>query len=248
MAEQLAQDFVVETAVNGQQALDILQQGHVDLVISDIMMPVMDGLKLCRCVKADERLSHTPIVFLTAKNDVDSKIEGLKAGAEAYIEKPFSLDYLRTQINSLLDNRAKEREAFSKRPFFPIDNMKMSREDEKMMQKIISIINDNLRDEQFNVERLADEMCMSRSSLLRKIKQLFNMPPLEFIRLVRLKRAAELIQEGKYRMGEIGYMVGFGSPSYFAKMFCRQFGVTPKDFEQQLMTQGEKSGKEAPSA
>lgn len=248
MAEHLSQDFVVETAANGQQALEILEQGHVDLVISDIMMPVMDGLELCRRVKADERLSHTPIVFLTAKNDVDSKIEGLKAGAEAYIEKPFSFDYLRTQINSLLENRAKEREAFSKRPFFPIDNMKMSREDEKMMQKIISIINDNLRDEQFNVERLADEMCMSRSSLLRKIKQLFNMPPLEFIRLVRLKRAAELIQEGKYRMGEIGYMVGFGSPSYFAKMFCRQFGVTPKDFEQQLKAQRPQNDDEAPSA
>lgn len=244
MAEHLAQDFVVETAANGQQALDILQQGHIDLVISDIMMPVMDGLELCRRVKADERLSHTPIVFLTAKNDVEAKIDGLKAGAEAYIEKPFSFDYLCTQINSLLDNRAKEREAFSKRPFFPIDNMKMSREDEEMMQKIIGIINDNLRDEQFNVERLADEMCMSRSSLLRKIKQLFNMPPLEFIRLVRLKRAAELIQEGKYRIGEIGYMVGFGNPSYFAKMFCRQFGVTPKDFEQQLKAQRVNNGDE----
>lgn len=242
MAERLMQDFVVETAENGVKALEILQQGHVDLVISDIMMPEMDGYELCRRLKSNERTSHIPIVFLTAKNDLDSKIEGLKAGAEAYIEKPFSYEYLCTQINSLLENREKEREAFSKRPFFPIDNIKMSREDEEMMQKILAIINENLQDESFNVERLADEMCMSRSSLLRKIKQLFNMPPLEFIRLVRLKRAAELIQEGNHRIGEIGYIVGFGNPSYFAKMFCRQFGVNPKDFEQQLIAQRKKQG------
>lgn len=110
----------------------------------------------------------------------------------------------------------------------------MSKEDEEMMQKVMNIINENINDEEFNVERLADLMYMSRSSLLRKIKQLFNMPPLEFIRLVRLKKAAELIQEGKHRVGEICYMVGFGNPSYFAKMFNRQFGVTPKEFEQQM--------------
>lgn len=237
IADRLSQDFVVETASQGEEALQVMQHGHIDLVISDIMMPVMDGLELCRRIKEDTRLSHTPVVFLTAKNDTDAKIEGLKAGAEAYIEKPFSYDYLHTQIVSLLDNREKERESFSKRPFFPIDNMQMSREDEEMMQRIIDVINDNLRDEDFNVERLAEAMCMSRSSLLRKIKQLFNMPPLEFIRLIRLKCAAELIQEGKYRIGEIGYMVGFSNPSYFAKMFCRQFGVTPKEFELQLTSQ-----------
>ena len=244
LASRLSHDFVVETASQGEEALEVMQHGHIDLVISDIMMPVMDGLELCRRIKDDTQLSHTPVVFLTAKNDINAKIEGLKAGAEAYIEKPFTYDFLHTQIMSLLDNRDKERETFSKRPFFPIDNMKMSREDEEMMQRIIDIITDNIRDEEFNVERLAEVMCMSRSSLLRKIKQLFNMPPLEFIRLIRLKRAAELIQEGKYRIGEIGYMVGFSNPSYFAKMFCRQFGVTPKEFELQLSAQRQKRIKE----
>lgn len=239
LAERLSQDFVVETASQGEEALQVMEHGHIDLVISDIMMPVMDGLELCRRIKDNTAMSHTPVVFLTAKNDTDAKIEGLKAGAEAYIEKPFSYDYLYTQITSLLDNRVKEREAFSKRPFFPTSDMRMSREDEEMTQRIVDVINENIRDEEFNVERLADIMCMSRSSLLRKIKQLFNMTPLEFIRVVRLKRAAELIHEGKYRMAEIGYMVGFGNPSYFAKMFCRQFGVTPKDFEQQLKAQRE---------
>ena len=234
MVERLQKSFIVEQAANGVEALEILQKEHVDLVVSDVMMPEMDGIELCHQIKSDIKLSHIPVVFLTAKNDTDSKIEGLKAGAEAYVEKPFSYEYLLTQIKSLLKNREKEREAFSKRPFFPIDNIQMSKEDEEMMQKVMNIINENINDEEFNVERLADLMYMSRSSLLRKIKQLFNMPPLEFIRLVRLKKAAELIQEGNHRVGEICYMVGFGNPSYFAKMFNRQFGVTPKEFEQQM--------------
>lgn len=241
LASRLSHDFVVETASQGKEALEIIQHGYIDLVISDIMMPVMDGLELCRRIKDDTQLSHTPVVFLTAKNDTNAKIEGLKAGAEAYIEKPFTYDFLHTQIVSLLDNREKEREAFSKRPFFPMHDMKMSREDEEMMHRIIDIITENIREEDFNVERLADTMCMSRSSLLRKIKQLFNMPPLEFIRLIRLRHAAELIQEGKFRIGEIGYMVGFSNPSYFSKMFCRQFGVTPKEFERQVRKNGSKS-------
>ena len=234
IAEQLQNFFIVEKASNGVEALEILQKEHIDLVVSDVMMPEMNGVELCQKIKTDIKLSHIPVVFLTAKNDTDSKIEGLKAGAEAYVEKPFSFEYLLTQIKSLLINRAKEREAFSKRPFFPIDNIQMSKEDEEMMQKVMDIINENINDEDFNVEKLADIMCMSRSSLLRKIKQLFNMPPLEFIRLVRLKKAAELIQEGNHRIGEICYMVGFSNPSYFAKMFNRQFGLTPKEFEQHM--------------
>lgn len=234
MADRLQSSFIVETAANGIEALEILRKEHVDIVVSDIMMPQMDGIELCHNIKGNIKFSHIPVVFLTAKNDTDSKIEGLKAGAEAYVEKPFSFEYLLSQINSLLNNREKERQTFSKRPFFKIDNIQMSKEDEEMMQKVMTIINENIHDEDFNVEKLADLMFMSRSSLLRKIKQLFNMPPLEFIRLIRLKKAAELIQEGSHRIGEICYLVGFGNPSYFAKMFNRQFGVTPKEFEQQM--------------
>lgn len=234
MKERLAEFYIVETALNGEPALDILHKDHIDLVISDVMMPHMDGMELCKAVKSDINLSHIPFIFLTAKNDINSKIQGLKMGAEAYIEKPFSFEYLKTQINSLLNNRQKEREAFSKRPFFSIENMQMSREDEEFMNKVMKVINDNINDETFNVESMADALCMSRSSLLRKIKTLFNLSPIDFIRLIRLKRAAELIQEGKYRVGEICYMVGFSSHSYFSKLFCKQFGMPPKDFEKQV--------------
>lgn len=231
--EKLEASFTVETAQNGREALDILRSNHIDLVISDIMMPVMNGWELCKEIKSDIDICHIPVIFLTAKNDLDSKISGLKIGAEAYVEKPFSFNYLKTQVLSLLNNRRKEREAFSKRPFFPVNNMQMNKADEEFMEKVIKVIQDNIVDEGFNVEKLADILCMSRSSLLRKIKILFNLSPVDFIRLIRLKRAAELIQEGKYRIGDICEMVGINSSSYFSKLFMKQFGMTPKEFEKQ---------------
>lgn len=233
ISEKLQELFAVETAQSGQDALDILSRDHVDLIISDVMMPGMNGIEFCKMIKANIELCHIPVIFLTARNDLESKIQGLRAGAEAYVEKPFSFNYLKTQVLSLLDNRRKEREAFSKRPFFPVHNMHMSKADEEFMDQIIGIIHENITDVNFNVERLADILCMSRSSLLRKIKVLSDLSPVDLIRLVRLKKAAELIQEGKCRINEICDMVGIGSPSYFSKLFQKQFGVTPKEFEKQ---------------
>ena len=236
ISERLCECFTVETAKNGAEAIEILRSSHVDLIISDIMMPVMNGYQLCKEIKSDIELSHIPVIFLTAKNDIDSKINGLKYGAEAYVEKPFSFGYLKEQILSLLNNRRREREAFSKRPFFSVDNMQMNKADEEFMNKVIRIIEDNITDDNFGVEKMADILCMSRSSLLRKIKTIFNLSPLDFIRLIRLKKAAEYIQEGKYRIGDICYMVGINSPSYFSKLFLKQFGMTPKDFEKQYQS------------
>lgn len=234
--ERLQEFFTVETAKNGAEALEILKNTHVDLIISDIMMPVMNGYQLCKAVKSDLELSHIPVIFLTAKNDIDSKINGLKYGAEAYVEKPFSFNYLKEQVLSLLGNRRREREAFSKRPFFSVNNMQMNKADEEFMNKVIQTIEYNITDDTFGVERMAEILCMSRSSLLRKIKTLFNLSPLDFIRLIKLKKAAELIQEGKHRIGDICYMVGINSPSYFSKLFLKQFGMTPKDFEKQYQS------------
>lgn len=136
---------------------------------------------------------------------------------------------------SLLDNRQHERKAFLKKPFFTVDNMKLNKADEEFMDKVIDIITENIGDENFSVESMADTFCMSRSSLLRRIKTLFNLSPVELIRLIKLKKAAELFQEGKYRIGDVCYMVGINSSSYFSKLFFRQFGVTPKAFEKQCL-------------
>lgn len=231
--DQLSKNFVVETACNGEEALAKLKEHSFDIIVTDIMMPVMDGYALCKAIKDDPNLSPIPVVFLTAKNDLESKVRALECGGESYIEKPFSIKYFRQQIKSLLDNRRHERKAFLNKPFFTVDNMKMNKADEEFMNKVVALINENISNEGFNVESMADTFCMSRSSLLRKIKTLFNLSPVELIRIIRLKKAAELIQEGKYRMGDICYMVGINSQSYFTRLFFKQFGITPKAFEKQ---------------
>lgn len=233
LADQVNLSFSVETACNGKEAFEKLKKSHIDLIVTDVMMPEMNGYELCKAVKADIELSHIPVVFITAKNDLDSKIKSLQLGAEAYIEKPFSVKYFRQLIRSLLDNRRREREAFSKKPFFSVDNMHVNKADEEFINKVVKIIEDNIGEDNFSVESMADIFCMSHSSLLRKIKTVFNLSPVELIRLIKLKKAAELIQEGKYRIGDICYMVGISSQSYFSKLFFKQFGITPKDFEKQ---------------
>lgn len=237
LAEQLRSHFFVETASEGGEALEKLAGMPVDIVVTDVMMPGIDGMELCRRIKENADLSHLPVVFITAKNDMDSKIKGIQLGAEAYIEKPFSVKYLRQLISSLLDNRRRERESFSKKPFFNVDNMQMNKADEEFMNRVIEVIHEHISEEDFNVETLTDILCMSRSNLLRKIKSIFNLSPLELIRVLRLKRAAELIKEGKYRIGEICLMVGISSPSYFSKLFLKQFNVSPKDFAQKCQQQ-----------
>lgn len=233
LADQVSMSFSIETACNGKEAFEKLKESNIDLIVTDVMMPVMNGYELCKAVKADIDLSHIPVVFITAKNDLDSKIKSLQLGAEAYIEKPFSVKYFRQLIRSLLDNRRREREAFSKKPFFNVDNMHVNKADEEFINKVVKIIEDNIGEDNFSVESMADIFCMSHSSLLRKIKTVFNLSPVELIRLIKLKKAAELIQEGKYRIGDICYMVGISSQSYFSKLFFKQFGITPKDFEKQ---------------
>lgn len=241
LAEQLRNSFIVETASNGVEALEKLKNGQFDIVVTDIMMPQMDGLELCSQVKADIDISHIPVVFITAKNDLETKVKGLQLGGEAYVEKPFSIKYLKQLLRSLLDNRRRERESFSKNPFFSVSNMQMNKADEEFMNKVRKIIEDNVSEEDFNVEIMCDRLAMSRSSLLRKIKTLFNLSPVELIRIIKLKKAAELIREGNYRISDVGYMVGIASPSYFSKIFFKQFGMTPKDFEKQCKSKTNKT-------
>ena len=233
MVDKLKQQFAVEQAQNGVEAMKILEEKNIGLVISDIIMPEMDGFELCRNIKSNIELCHIPVVLLTAKNDLDSKIEGLKMGADVYIEKPFSFQYLLAQLTSLFDNRKREKEAFMRKPFVPVSSMGMSKADEELMNKLVSIIEDNITDPNFGVERLSEIVFMSRSSLHRKIKVISGNSPADFIRLIRLKKATELIIEGRHRIGEICFLVGINSPSYFIKLFQKQFGMTPKEFEKQ---------------
>ncbi len=245
VADKLRLTYAVETASNGKEALEVLNEKNIDLVLSDIMMPEMDGLELCRHIKEDIELSHIPVILVTAKNDLDSKVQGLQMGADAYIEKPFSYKYLVAQITSMFENRRRNMDAFMRKPFVPTQTLGMSKADEQLMDKIVQVIEENIDDTNFGVEMLAELVCMSRSSLHRKIKAISETSPTDFIKMVRLKKASELIAEGSYRVGEVCYMVGINSPSYFIKLFQKQFGMTPKEFERQQRKAREENRQEA---
>ena len=232
--DKLKDFYEIIGVTSGNQALSKLSEVRIDLIVSDIMMPEIDGFELCQKIKSDVEYSHIPIILLTAKHDLQSKIKGLEAGADAYIEKPFSVNYLISQINSLLTNRKREKEAFIQNPLLAVQQMGMTKADEQFMNLIIGKINENIINTNFSVETLADIISMSRSNLHRKIKALSGLSTADFIRLIRLKKAAEILADNEYNIGEICYLVGINSPSYFTKIFQKQFGMTPKEFRHKI--------------
>nr|WP_242506918.1 two-component regulator propeller domain-containing protein [Parabacteroides goldsteinii] len=230
VTKQLSSTYSVLTASNGVEALKILENNAISLIVSDIMMPEMDGLELCDHIKSNLSYSHIPIILLTAKTTMQSKIEGLKSGADAYIDKPFSVEYLKVCISNLLLNREKLHTVFAQSPFVQINTMAMTKADEAFLKSLNDIVLANMQNPDFSLDDMAGLLNMSRSSLNRKIKGLLDMTPNDYIRLERLKKAAQLLKEGECKVNEICYMVGFNTPSYFAKCFQKQFGILPKDF------------------
>lgn len=230
LVSQLKDSYNTVTAHGGAKALEVLNQTSVNLILSDVIMPEPDGFELCRLIKSDVNYSHIPVILLTAKATLESKIKGMELGADAYIEKPFSPEYLLTCIANLLDNREKLRQSFANSPFTAIGSIALTAADQVFLDNVIDAIHKDLVNVNFNVDHLAGLLNMSRSSLHRKIKGLSGLTPNDFIKLERLKKAAHLIREKKYQISEVCYIVGFSSPSYFSKCFHKQFGVLPKDF------------------
>jgi two-component system, cell cycle response regulator len=230
LERMLKNKYEILKAENGKDALQILDKEAVQLIISDVMMPVMDGFEFCRTIKSSLEYSHIPIILLTAKNGIQSKIEGLELGADAYIEKPFSKEHLQAQIASLLNNRNIIREYFASSPLVHIKSIAHSKADEIFLETLYETINKNIEDTDLDVEKLAQIMNMSRITLYRKIKAISVLTPIELINITRLKRAAELLAEGNHRIFEVSYMVGFSSQSNFARNFQKQFNVTPSEY------------------
>ncbi|GAA4306923.1 response regulator transcription factor [Compostibacter hankyongensis] len=226
----LSEKYTVQTAMDGQQALQLLSAMPVQLVISDIMMDVMDGFELCRRIKSDFEYSHIPVILLTAKNTLQSRIAGLELGADAYIEKPFSPEHLQVQIVNLLANREKLKQYFASLPLTHIRSMAHTRADEAFLEKLNQVIEDHLTDTGLDVEQLSLYMCMSRPTLYRKIKAISDLTPHELINISRLKKAAALLAEGHYKIYEVSEMVGYGSQDQFGRNFLRQFGITPSAY------------------
>lgn len=226
----LSKTYTVITACDGEDAIRSLDKKMADIIVSDVMMPNMDGFSLCREIKKRIDYSHIPIILLTAKSNSQSKIEGMEVGADAYVEKPFSPEFLLAQIANILHNKRLLKEAFLKSPFTLTNTIANSSEDERFLTKVNEKILNHLSNESFSIDQMAEELNMGRSSLYRKIKGIVNLTPNDFTRLIRLKKAAEMLEKGDSRINEICYLTGFKSPSYFAKCFQKQFGVLPKDF------------------
>jgi len=227
IADDLSETYHVIKAGNGREALERLQEEAIQLVISDVMMEVMDGFELCKNIKASFDYSHIPVILLTAKNTLQSKIQGLELGADAYIEKPFSPEYLHVQIANLLANRNKIKGYYAKSPLVHIKSIAHSKPDELFLEKLNEVIYNNLEDENLDVDKLANLMNMSKPTLYRKIKSISDLTANELINLTRLKKAAELLSEEKYKIYEVATIVGYTSQTNFGRNFLKQFGMTP---------------------
>lgn len=232
--EALNPAFRILKATNGMEALDVLSKESVDVIVSDIMMPEMNGLELTEKVKNDIDYSHIPIILLTAKTTLESKVEGLECGADVYIEKPFTARQLQMQIENLVKLRQNFHKMmvnlFGDQAEDMTSECTLSQKDREFIARIQEVITKQLADENFYIDSLAEVMHMSRSNFYRKIKALSGMSPNEYLKAVRLNRAAELIKNGE-RISEVAERVGFASSSYFAKCFKTQFGVLPRDYQ-----------------
>ena len=239
LTEELSERYTIFKALDGQEALDVLRQEAIQLVVSDVMMDVMDGFELCRQIKTNFEYSHIPVILLTAKSSLQSKIEGLEIGADAYIEKPFSPEHLQVQIANLLSNRNKIKDYFAKSPLVHIKSMAYSKADEDFLETLNNVIHKNLENTELDVDHLAKIMNMSRPTLYRKIKAISDLTPNELINISRLKKAAELLAITDYKVYEIADTVGYTSQNNFGRSFLKQFGMPPTDY--QKMKQAERN-------
>lgn len=230
IAKELSDEYTVLVASNGEEAVSVIRESKVDLVISDIMMPKMDGLQLCNYIKSTVEFSHIPVILLTAAVGMETRISTLKEGADGYIEKPFSIDLLRANVANLFKNKDIAFHQFANAPLSHFSGTVVNKTDREFMDKLHNIVTAGLSEENMNAESLADMMGTSKSTLFRKIKANTGLGPNEYIRLCRLKKAAELLSSGNYRVSEVAYLVGFSSPSYFATCFTKQFNISPSAF------------------
>jgi YesN/AraC family two-component response regulator len=201
-----------------------------DLIISDVMMPVMDGVSLSDKVKNDERTSHIPFILLTARADSESKISGLETGADAYLTKPFEMKELQVRINHLIEGRKKLRKKFSRSLSLQPSEITVTPIDEIFLKKALDILEANIMNTDFDVEIFSKEIGMSRTNLHRKLKALTDCSATEFIRIFRLKRAMCLLEQKAGNVSEVAYAVGFNSQGYFTKCFKKQYGRSPSGF------------------
>ena len=219
LSESLAKKYHVLKATNGKQALNVLEKEDIDLVVSDIMMPEMDGLELCTTIKNDIRYSHIPIILLTAKASEEHQLEGLSVGADDYITKPFNMEILKLRINKIIEMNVKRQEIFNQEIKIEPSRITITPLDQQLVEKAIQIVEGNISETEFSVEELASSLNISRSYFYKKMIKITGKKPIEFIRTIRMKRAQQLLAESQMQISEIAYTLGYNSPKVFSKHF-----------------------------
>ena len=229
----LEKEYNIVTATDGEEALLQMERNDVNLVVTDVMMEPMDGMELCRRIKYNVNLSHIPVIILTAVTSERGKMEGMESGADAYIVKPFSMDFLSQTVQNLLRQREEIKKMYATSPFVSASSASISPADAEFLERLKAAVMRNIGNSDFNVDLLAAEMNMSRTSLNRKVRGTLDQSPNNYIRIERLKAAAEMLKSGDKKVNEVCYNVGFSSPSYFTKCFYEQFGILPKEFNKE---------------
>ena len=230
IADSLSTEYNVLTAADGEEALQMLRKNTVNLVVSDIMMPKIDGLELCKRIKTDIKWSHIPVILLTAKSADMSIVEGLQQGADDYITKPFNIEHLRLRVQKFIDWTATSHRTFRQKIEVAPSEITITPLDEKFVEQAIAIVEKHIADTEYSVEQLGHDLGMSRTNLYKKLVTITGKGPHDFIRTIRLKRAYQLLEKSQMNISEIAYHVGYSSPKRFSENFKNEYGMTPSEF------------------
>ena len=233
LKENFENSFNVVTARNGKEGLEAAREQIPDIIISDIMMPKIDGLEFCKQIKTDIRTSHIPVILLTARTSNIFQAEGLETGADDYITKPFDEKLLNIRVKNLIESRKQLRKRYSKEISLMPKDITITNPDEKFLEKVIEIIEKSISDSDLKVEWIAREVGMSHSVLYKKILALTDLTVIEFVRTIRLKKAAQMLTKTNQAIAEISHAVGFADPKYFSKSFQNYYGSTPSDYRKE---------------
>jgi YesN/AraC family two-component response regulator len=232
LTEALSDDYEITGCENGKEGLAAVLKQMPDLVVSDVMMPEMDGTTLCSKIKTNNATSHIPVILLTAKSREEDQLEGLETGADAYIVKPFNMEILRRTIVNLIHSHHTLQLKFGRNDQLEelVEDIKMKSPDEKLLERVMTAINHNLNNADLSVDRIADEVGISRVHLHRKMKELTGQTPHDFIRNIRMKKAASLLSAGDMNVSEVMYACGFSNAASFSTVFKKMYGMSPREY------------------
>ena len=237
LSQGLEPYFIVKEVENGAKALEVLKSEEISLILTDVMMPVMDGIQLCKMVKQNLKTCHIPVIILSAKMEIKDQLEGLQVGADDYIPKPFSLSFVIMKIKNILRTHYRVIEHYSQSLDIEPEKIAMNPMDEEFLQQAVEVVEKHIDETEFTADVFAREMGMSRSSLHLKLKGVTGESTTEFIRKIRFNKACKLLKEGRYNVAEISTMVGFNTPSYFATSFKKYIGCMPSEYAKNGMSQ-----------